>query len=110
MNEHLGSDQRLTIRKALRCTATLTLGQGNLVIGKTTDISETGLCVLIPLTVSPGQQGLIEFIAFCGSERVAVRVNFIAVYCVLKHDDFKVGVQFVHVSAATREAIARLCR
>lgn len=73
--------------------------------GKTIDISDTGVGVLLPAALPPGQIGEMHIQMLSFGEMVAVRAKFIAVHCVLSHDEFRLGLQFLGMSPQMRKAI-----
>ena len=105
MDGRLDTELRRAARMPLRCTMALTLDCGKSMAGKTVDISDTGVGVLLPAAVRPGQIGQMQIQMLSFGEMVVVRAKFIAVHCVLSHDEFRLGLQFLGMSPQMRKAI-----
>lgn len=63
---------RRASRKPLRCTTALTLDCGKSMAGKTIDISDTGVGVLLPAALLPGQIGQMHLQMLSFGEMVVV--------------------------------------
>ena len=95
------NEQRATPRFGLDVPLRIHLRMGELILGRTVDISESGVSVMVGLEITIGQQVELDFNLPCGP------VN---VHAVVKNKNaFRYGLEFV-LTDKERTLIKRGCR
>lgn len=82
-------------------------------LGKTVDVSETGICVLMPEGLPGGTECMVGFeLPDKSGARKRVQSRARVVHSVLSHqgDGFKVGMQFVQPPPETQRALESFIR
>jgi c-di-GMP-binding flagellar brake protein YcgR len=108
-----GADRREAVRRSLRSPALVLLPGQPGRVGRTVDVSETGLCVMLPDGLADGVECLVGFEL---PDRAGARKRYQArarvVHSVLSNqgDGFKVGMQFVQMPDDTRRALESFIR
>jgi hypothetical protein len=96
-------------RKALRCSATVMSRANSPQAGRTIDISQKGISVMLPKHLNPGDQYVISFDTTMGSRLVSVNASATLVYSIcVGTSGFRTGFQFGPVDANTAQIIKQL--
>jgi PilZ domain len=94
------NEQRANPRFGLDAPLRIHFRTGELILGRTVDISESGVSVMVPLEITIGQQIELDFKLPCGS---------INVHAVVKNKNaFRYGLEFV-LTDKERTIIRRGC-
>lgn len=108
-----GADRREAVRRPLRSPALVLLPGQPGRVGKTLDVSETGVCVMLTEMLPGGTQCLVGFeLPDRTGARKRVQSKARVVHSVLstQGDGFKVGMQFVEPPAETCRALESFIR
>ncbi len=103
-------EQRRSARKILQTKAVLIIGGKAPCVGRTADISATGVGLLLPNPLSSGLQGRVAFDMYFNGKLHAVRVEAKVMHCVFGAGEFKVGLVFVRLDSPSTSAISEYLR
>lgn len=104
-------DTRIAPRKVLRCRAKVMLNGGRPpMIGRTVDISISGICLMLEAPLTAGQSCVIAFEAPVNGTMRKVMVSAKAVYSICGNEGFRIGLQFVQLDAANTSIINQIVR
>jgi len=105
------SEPRIAPRKVLRCRAKVMINGGRPpLIGRTVDISISGLCVMLESPLVAGESCVIAFDAPVNGTMRKIMVSAKAVYSIYGGEGFRTGFQFVQLDAANTSIINQLVR
>lgn len=105
------SDTRIAPRKVLRCRAKVMLDRGRPpMMGKTVDISVSGICIMLEGSLATGESCVISFEAPVKGTMRKVMASAKAVYSICSGDSFRTGFQFVQLDAANTSIINEIVR
>ena len=79
-------------------------------LGRTTDISASGVSVTVPNPVPSGQTVQVRFDMLVEGAVVPVNTRGKTLYCILSGGEFKVGLQFLHLELGVMTALSRFLR
>ena len=104
-------DRRAAPRKILSVRAKLGLPGNKTLTGQTVDVSETGMSVVIPFELRPGQECTISLdLSACGVDS-EIQIVGRACYCVKSGpENFRTGMQFVQLTPETKAFITAMLR
>lgn len=108
-----GADRREAIRRQLRSPALVLLPGQPGRVGRTVDVSETGMCLMLAEGLPDGTECLIGFeLPEKGGARKRVQSRARVVHSVLstQGEGFKIGMQFLQVPDETRRALESFIR
>jgi c-di-GMP-binding flagellar brake protein YcgR len=108
-----GAERREAVRRNLRASAMVLLPGQPGRIGRTLDVSETGLCIVLPEGLAGGTECMVGFELpdRTGSrKRVQSRARVVHSILSTQGDGFKVGMQFVQMPDDTRRALEAFIR
>jgi len=108
-----GADRREAVRRHLRGPALVLLPGQPGRVGRTVDVSETGMCVMLPDDLPGGTECMVGFeLPDKAGARKRVQSRARVVHSVLstQGDGFKLGMQFVQVPDETRRALESFIR
>ena len=108
-----GADRREAVRRHLRSPALVLLPGQPGRVGRTVDVSETGLCVLMPEGLAGGTECMVGFeLPDKAGTRKRVQARARVVHSVLstQGDGFKIGMQFAQVPDETRRMLESFIR
>ncbi|MDC8756279.1 PilZ domain-containing protein [Janthinobacterium fluminis] len=100
-------EQRQPPRKILRTRAMLVMDGAAAVAAHTLDIGASGVAAVVDEALAVGHKGRIVFEMLVDGKLQLVDGQVAANYCILSHDGFKVGLQFVNLDSAMANAISR---
>jgi hypothetical protein len=104
-------DTRIAPRKVLRCRAKVMLNGGRPpVMGRTVDISTSGISLMLDVSLPAGESCVISFEAPVNGTMRKLMVSAKAVYSICGADGFRIGMQFVQLDAANTSMINELVR
>ena len=112
-NKKSGADRREAVRRHLRSPALVLLPGQPGRVGRTVDVSETGMCVMLPDGLPGGTECMVGFeLPDKGGSRKRVQSRARVVHSVLstQGDGFKIGMQFMQVPDDTRRALESFIR
>ena len=98
-------DNRQSVRKVLRTKAELCLDNGT-VEARTLDIGIDGVGMMLPVPVTPGQQGRVIINFYFEGKAHCVDVAVKVTYCALSNGQFRAGFQFVRWEPAALGSLA----
>lgn len=108
-----GADRREAVRRPLRSAAMVLLPGQPGRVGRTVDVSETGLCLLLPDAVPAGTTCLVGFeLPDRTGARKRLQSKARIVHSVLSPagEGFKIGMQFLEPPPETRRALETFIR
>jgi c-di-GMP-binding flagellar brake protein YcgR len=108
-----GADRREAVRRTLRSAALVLLPGQPGRVGRTVDVSETGMCVMLPDGMAGGTECLVGFeLPDKAGARKRYQSRARVVHSVLSNqgDGFKIGMQFLEVPDVTRRALETFIR
>jgi hypothetical protein len=109
-----GADRREAARRPLRGPALVLLPGQPGRLGRTVDVSETGVCVMLPEGLPETTECLVGFeVPDRNGVRKRVQARARVVHSVLSTqggDGFKIGMQFLQVPDETRRALETFIR
>ncbi|NRF67378.1 PilZ domain-containing protein [Aquincola sp. S2] len=108
-----GADRREAVRRSLRSPALVLLPGQPGRIGKTVDVSETGVCLMLPEGLPGGTQCMVGFeLPDKAGARKRVQSKARVVHSVLSNlgDGFKIGMQFLDTPGETQRALENFIR
>lgn len=79
-------------------------------LGRTTDISASGVSLTVPHPVPSGQTVQVRFDMLVEGAVVPVNTRGKTLYCILSGGEFKVGLQFLSLELGMMTALARFLR
>lgn len=107
---HMGRpEERAAVRKVLRTRVKVVVAGGPALLGKTLDISATGLGVIVEQPIGIGHNCMIGFET--SVKGVMKQINAVAkvVYCICSGTEgFRIGFQFGELTAANTAVINEL--
>lgn len=104
-------DTRIAPRKVLRCRAKVMLNGGRPpLMGRTVDISTSGICLMLDGPLVAGESCVIAFEAPVKGTMRKVMASAKAVYSICSGEGFRIGFQFVQLDAATTSIINEIVR
>jgi c-di-GMP-binding flagellar brake protein YcgR len=104
-------DTRIAPRKVLRCRVKVMLNGGRPpLIGRTVDISISGICLMLETPLAAGESCVIAFEAPVNGTMRKVMVSAKAVYSIFSGEGFRIGLQFVQLDAANTSIINQIVR
>lgn len=80
------------------------------VLGRTSDISASGVSLTVPHPVPAGQTVQVRFDMLVEGAVVPVNTRGKTLYCILSSGEFKVGLQFLNLELGVMTALARFLR
>ena len=83
---------------------------GAAVLGRTSDISASGISLTVPHPVPAGQTVQVRFDMLVDGAVVPVNTRGKTLYCILSSGEFKVGLQFLSLELGVMTALARFLR
>lgn len=105
------TETRIAPRKILRVRAKVMLNGGRPpVMGRTIDISTSGISVMLEDSLAAGESCVIAFEAPIRGTIRKVMASAKAVYSICGADGFRTGFQFVQLDAANTSIINELAR
>ena len=104
------NEQRQTQRKVFKTKAMIAAAGAAPILGRTVDISSNGMCMSMPNPVNTGAQVQLRFDLMVDGKTHAIQASAKATYCILSGSEFKVGLQFVSLDAATLVALAKFLK
>jgi hypothetical protein len=111
--EKTGAERREAVRRHLRTPAMVLLPGQPGRMGRTLDVSETGLCVILSEGFPGGTECMVGF-ELPGSngarKRVQSRARIVHSVLSTQGDGFKVGMQFMQTPDETRRALELFIR
>ena len=108
-----GADRREAVRRHLRSPALVLLPGQPGRVGRTIDVSETGLCVLMPEGLPGGTECMVGFEVpdkTGARKRVQSRARVVHSVLSTQGDGFKIGMQFVQVPDETQRVLESFIR
>jgi c-di-GMP-binding flagellar brake protein YcgR len=103
-------EQRRSARKILQTKAVFVIDGKAPCIGRTADISATGVGLLLPNPLSAGLQGRVAFDMYFNGKLHAFRVEAKVMHCVFGAGAFKIGLLFVRLDLPSTTAISEYLR
>lgn len=79
-------------------------------LGRTTDISASGVSLTVPHPVPSGQTVQVRFDMLVEGAVVPVNTRGKTLYCILSGGEFKVGLQFLSLELGMMTALSRFLR
>lgn len=79
-------------------------------MGRTVDISISGICIMLDTPLATGESCVIAFEAPVKGAIRKVMVSAKAVYSICSGDGFRIGLQFVQLDAASTSIINDIVR
>ncbi|MFC5459025.1 PilZ domain-containing protein [Massilia niabensis] len=104
------TEQRQSPRKVFKTRAMLAAAGAAPVLGRTSDISASGVSLTMPQPVPVGQMVQVRFDMLVEGAVVPVNTRGKTLYCILSSGEFKVGLQFLSLELGVMTAIARFMR
>ena len=104
------TEQRQSPRKVFKTRAMLAAEGAAPVLGRTTDISASGVSLNVPHPVPSGQTVQVRFDMLVDGRVVPVNTRGKTLYCILSSGEFKVGLQFLSLELGVMTAISRFLR
>jgi hypothetical protein len=80
------------------------------VMGRTTDLSASGVSLTVPHPVPAGQAVQVRFDLLVEGAVVPVNTRAKTLYCILSSGEFKVGLQFLSLELKVLTALSRFLR
>lgn len=80
------------------------------VLGRTSDISASGVSLTVPHPVAAGQTVQVRFDMLVEGAVVPVNTRGKTLYCILSSGEFKVGLEFLSLELGVMTALARFLR
>jgi hypothetical protein len=80
------------------------------VMGRTTDLSASGVSLTVPNPVPAGQAVQVRFDLLVEGAVVPVNTRAKTLYCILSSGEFKVGLQFLSLELGVMTALSRFLR
>lgn len=80
------------------------------VLGRTTDVSVSGVSLTVPNPVPAGQAVQVRFDLLVEGTVVPVNTRARTLYCILSGGEFKVGLQFLNLDLNVMTALSRFLR
>jgi hypothetical protein len=111
LTEVAEEERRAAPRKILSVRAKVEMPGNKTLDGQTVDVSETGMSVVTPFELRPGQECTISLdLSACGVDS-EIHIVGRACYCVKSGaETFRTGMQFVQLTAETQAFIAAMLR
>lgn len=104
------TDRRDEPRKPYRVRAFLELGNDLHLAGKTVDLSQSGISLLLPQALRPGSACLLRFSVFIEGSLEVIRARVEVANCVFLSADVRVGCRFVELDSSSKHALGLLMR
>jgi hypothetical protein len=104
------TDQRQSARKIYKVKALVVMDGQPPVLGCTTDLGPQGISVTVGRPMQAGQLGQVGFDLLIEGRTVALRVRTKVMYSILSGDEYKVGLQFLHLDLNTMTELARFLK
>lgn len=109
--ETRGKDARNEVRKVLRCQARILFKNAPSLSGRTFDISPSGICIIAPEHIAPGQSCGLSFSTPIAGKIIEVNTLAKVAYSIcIGTTGFRVGFQFVDPDPAARAAINQILK
>lgn len=108
-----GADRREAVRRHLRSPALVLLPGQPGRVGRTVDVSETGLCLMLPDGIAGGTECMVGFELpdkAGARKRYQSRVRVVHSVLSTQGDGFKIGMQFMQLPDDTRRALETFIR
>ena len=83
---------------------------GARMMGRTSDISASGVSLALPHPVPAGQTVQVRFDMLVDGAVVPVNTRGKTLYCILSSGEFKVGLQFLSLDMGVMTALSRFLR
>ncbi|MGZ3159195.1 MAG: PilZ domain-containing protein [Burkholderiaceae bacterium] len=104
-------ETRVAPRKVLRCRAKVMLSGGRPpMMGRTVDISLSGICIMLEAPLPAGESCVIAFEASVNGTMRRVMASAKIVYSIFSGEGFRIGLQFVQLDAANTSIINEIVR
>jgi hypothetical protein len=105
----MAEETRVAPRKVLRCRAKVMLDGGRPpMMGRTIDISISGICLMLESPLVAGESCVIAFEAPVNGTMRRIMVSAKTVYSIYSSDGFRIGLQFVQLDAANTSIINQI--
>ncbi|MES2299624.1 MAG: PilZ domain-containing protein [Pseudomonadota bacterium] len=106
MSEH--NDTRSSARKNFRCNALVLLNKAPSLQGRTMDLGSSGISVVIPEQLAPGQVCMIAFETLLQNRKFKLQQRAKVVYAICGSAGFRTGFQFIDLAPDNTRIIADL--
>lgn len=103
-------DRRDSSRKPCRVRASLDVGGRSRLLGKTLDLSHTGISLLLPQALHQGCVGDLCFSVFVNGSLELVRARIEVANCVFLSAEVRVGCRFVELESSSKCILAAMMR
>ncbi len=74
---------------------------------RTLDVGSDGVCLVLANPLHPGTVATVRFEIFHDGKATPVTARSKVTYCILGHDGFKVGFQFVNLELSAMAALSK---
>lgn len=103
-------DQRSGARKIVRSKAVVVMDGGAPRLGRTLDISATGLSLTSDHKLATGDIGMVSFELFVEGRAQLLSCRSRVNYCIFSGDHFKIGFQFMNPDLAAMATLNKFLR
>lgn len=100
-------DSRQTNRKILRCRAMVRIESGAILLGKTLDVSQGGLCILLENSMPVGALCEVRVDFFLDGKSARIQSKTRVVSCICTHRTYRVGLQFLGIDPSQMDVIRK---
>ena len=103
-------EQRKSERKIVKVKALVKLDGGDAVMGRTFDLGTSGVGVLLDVPMKTGVQARVSVGLLVNGVVTPMHTQARVQYCIFSNGDYRIGMQFLQLEAATAVMLARYLR
>lgn len=99
---------RQTVRKILRCKALVRMESGEIVTGRTLDISVDGLSLVLEKSLPEKLLCEVRLDFFLDGKSTRIQSKMRVVSCICTNHTYRVGLQFLVIDSKQEDVISRI--
>ena len=103
-------EQRKAERKIVKVKALVKMEGGDAIMGRTFDLGASGVGILLDVPMKTGAQARVSVGLLVNGVVTPMHTQARVQYCIFSNGDYRIGMQFLQLEAATAVMLARYLR